>query len=94
MFEKLFAIVLALLMLCSCGTDIPEEEPIISVIEEEQTAEENEPEEIPEQEEQPEFTEPVEPEIIAEHIAALNQASLERFGAETVWDIQYGLYFK
>ncbi|MBR3610917.1 MAG: hypothetical protein IKL57_05565 [Oscillospiraceae bacterium] len=67
--KKLFALILALLLLCSCGA---REEPVFD----EPQAEQN----IPESTEAEKQSE--EPEIIAEHIAALNHFSLGDYGAE------------
>ncbi|MBE6899986.1 MAG: hypothetical protein E7479_04890 [Ruminococcaceae bacterium] len=82
MFKKLFAILLALLMLCSCtAKENPEpvlpEEPFVSEAE-------NESEEEP-------FVSEAAEEVFPDHIAALNQLSLGTYGAEFEED-KYGTF--
>ena len=76
--KKLLALILALLLLCSCGA---QEEPVFN----EQQNEQN----IPESAEAEKQSE--EPEIIAEHIAALNHFSLGDYGAKFEED-KYGTF--
>ncbi len=90
MFKKLFAILIALLMLCSCGVPQETEKPVVP---EEQEIPEAETPVIPELE-APELLEPSEPELIKEHIVALNEARHELFFAEYVQDVYYEFYFE